>query len=51
MRNVIVHDYLNLELTRIETVLVNKHYEAIGELIEAGLFFEELASKRYKLRK
>src|SRR5690606_41691548 len=28
MRNAIVHDYLNLDWTRIEAVLVNKHYQA-----------------------
>lgn len=37
MRNAIVHDYLNLDWTRIEAVLVNKHYRAIGEFIAAGL--------------
>src|SRR5690606_5969377 len=37
MRNAIVHDYLNLDWTRIEAVLVNKHYQAIGEFIAAGL--------------
>ncbi|MCD8520836.1 MAG: DUF86 domain-containing protein [Saccharospirillaceae bacterium] len=37
MRNAIVHDYLNLDWTRIEAVLVNKHYHAIGEFIAAGL--------------
>lgn len=39
MRNAIVHHYLNLDWTRIETVLVNKHYEAIGEFIEEGLVY------------
>ena len=37
MRNAIVHDYLNLDWTRIEAVLVNKHYQAVGEFIVAGL--------------
>jgi len=39
MRNAIVHDYLNLDWSRIETVIVNKHYEAIGEFIEEGLVY------------
>ena len=39
MRNAIVHDDLNLDWTRIETVIVNKYYEAIGEFIEEGLTF------------
>lgn len=34
MRNAIVHAYLNLEWARIETVVMNKHYEAIGELLK-----------------
>jgi uncharacterized protein YutE (UPF0331/DUF86 family) len=39
MRNAIVHDYLNLDWKRLEEVLVNKHYQAIGEFIEAGLVY------------
>ena len=39
MRNAIVHDYLNLDWTRIETVLVNKYFEAIGEFAEEGLVY------------
>ncbi len=39
MRNAIVHDYLNLDWTRIETVIVNKHYEAMGEFVEQGLSY------------
>lgn len=37
MRNAIVHDYLNLDWTRIEAVLVNKHYQIIGEFISTAL--------------
>ncbi|WP_420590769.1 type VII toxin-antitoxin system HepT family RNase toxin [Bacterioplanoides sp.] len=37
MRNAIVHDYLNLDWARIEAVIVNKQYEALGEFIGAGL--------------
>jgi uncharacterized protein YutE (UPF0331/DUF86 family) len=39
MRNAIVHDYLNLDWKRLEEVLVNKHYQAIGEFIKAGLIY------------
>lgn len=39
MRNAIVHDYLNLDWKRLEEVLVNKYYQAMGEFIEDGLVF------------
>ncbi len=39
MRNAIVHDYLNLDWKRIEDVLVNKHYHAMGEFVEQGLSY------------
>ncbi|MFL0808610.1 MAG: DUF86 domain-containing protein [Oceanobacter sp.] len=37
MRNAIVHDYLNLDWTRIEAVLKSRGYETIGVFIEEGL--------------
>lgn len=37
MRNAIVHDYLNLDWTRIEAVLKSRGYETIGVLISEGL--------------
>lgn len=37
MRNAIIHDYLNLDWTRIETVLVTHGYRHIGTFIDEGL--------------
>ncbi|MFK4751967.1 MULTISPECIES: type VII toxin-antitoxin system HepT family RNase toxin [Oceanospirillaceae] len=37
MRNAIVHDYLNLDWTRIEAVLVSHGYRKIGTFIDEGL--------------
>lgn len=39
MRNAIVHDYLNLDWGRIESVLMDKQYQAIGEFIDSGLAY------------
>lgn len=39
MRNAIVHDYLNLDWGRIESVLMDKQYQAIGEFIDSGLTY------------
>jgi uncharacterized protein YutE (UPF0331/DUF86 family) len=39
MRNAIVHDYLNLDWTRIEAVLVSHGYRRIGVFIEEGLAY------------
>jgi len=37
MRNAIVHDYLNLDWTRIEAVLTSHGYRNIGTFIQEGL--------------
>ena len=39
MRNAIVHDYLNLDWTRIEAVLLSHGYRNIGGFIEEGLVY------------
>lgn len=37
LRNVLVHDYLNIDRRIIDSVLTNKHYQQLSEFIKNGL--------------
>ncbi|MDU0114556.1 DUF86 domain-containing protein [Psychrosphaera aquimarina] len=37
LRNVLVHDYLNIDRRIIDSVLINKHYQQLSEFIKNGL--------------
>lgn len=39
MRNAIVHDYLNLDWTRIESVVTTQGYHKVGDFVEEGLAY------------
>ena len=39
MRNGLVHDYLKIDLSVVENIIINRHYDHLGEFCERAIIF------------